>query len=209
MPGVPPPIHHSASLPNLHHPRPQLSQAKVKSRRGHVRQVIDLTSSPSPPPAPSQHSHPSHYPGYPRPGHPQYSQSSLSNQIPEEVSLRTPVCIGQLTVTALILYPTTYVNFHPPGAPTTPDHPDNNEYAPVRLTYDLEAKQRSPNAEETINITTPPYKVGDGPNDPVHGGSVFGVVEQKAATVLGPMLGKGLIKMDAKIRRGAANVSCL
>jgi SWI/SNF-related matrix-associated actin-dependent regulator of chromatin subfamily A3 len=87
-------------------------------------------------------------------------------------------------------------------------HPDNNEFAPVRLTYDPEAKQKSATGEETINIIIPQYRTGDSPNDPIYGGNVFGVVEQRVATVLGPMLGKGLIRTDAKIRRGASKVSC-
>ena len=37
-------------------------------------------------------------------------------------------------------------------------------------------------------------------------GDNFAVVEQKAATVLGPMLGKGLIRLDGRVRRGQPKV---
>ena len=41
----------------------------------------------------------------------------------------------------------------------------------------------------------------------VIGGETFGVVEDKAATALGPLLAKSLIRMDAMVRRGLSNVS--
>ena len=79
----------------------------------------------------------------------------------------------------------------------------------MRLIYDQLAKERSPSAEETIHISTPVVKSGEGEMERSFGGENFGVVEQKVATVLGPMLGKGLVRVDAKIRRGAPNVSLL
>lgn len=84
--------------------------------------------------------------------------------------------------------------------------PDSDEFAAVRLRYDPLAKERSPTAEETIHILTPQIRVGEGPDEKTYGGENFGVVEQKVATVLGPMLGKGLIRVDAKVRRGMPNV---
>ncbi len=44
------------------------------------------------------------------------------------------------------------------------------------------------------------------PSGEIVQGENFGVVEQKAANVLGPMLGKGLIRVDAKVRRAVPNV---
>ncbi|KIJ45051.1 hypothetical protein M422DRAFT_29907 [Sphaerobolus stellatus SS14] len=211
VPG-PPAIPHSISVPNLHHPKPQPAQPKAKSRRGHVRQVIELTSSPSPPPPPGPgqppHPHLMAHPGqYVHPGHHLHQSSAL-----QDVPARTPVCIGQLTVTALILYPTHYVNMRSPGQPLDPTLPPDEqqgEFASVRLRYDQLAKERNPLAEETIHILTPQWKVGEGDNEKVCGGDNFGVVEQRVATVLGPMLGKGLIRVDAKIRRGAPNLPIL
>ena len=112
---------------------------------------------------------------------------------------KTPVCIGQLTVTALVLYPISYLQT-PPIAENVPEA----AWATVRLQHDPIAKQRSPNSEETVHIKTPPTRTAAGE---ILVGENFGVVEQKVATVLGPMLGKGLIRIDAKVRRGSPNVS--
>ncbi|KIJ22768.1 hypothetical protein M422DRAFT_276753, partial [Sphaerobolus stellatus SS14] len=128
VPG-PPALPHSISVPNLHHPKPHPPQPKAKSRRGHVRQVIDLTSSPSPPPSagPGQPPHP-----HPMARSGQYAPLSTGSAVHqnsklEEVPPRTPVCIGQLTVTALILYPTHYVNIRPPGQPPDPTLPPDEQ----------------------------------------------------------------------------------
>jgi hypothetical protein len=139
-----------------------------------VRQVIDLTSSPSPPPR--QHS---------------FQTNTLSPDLPP----KTPVCIGQLTVTALILYPNSYL-VPTPGAV-------QHEFAPVRLQYEPILQKQNNNNNNTINIKTPSSR---NLNGEVVAGEQFGVVEQKVATSLGPMLGKGLIRLDAKIRKGPSNV---
>ena len=129
-------------------------------------------------------------------------------QLPPEVPARTPVCIGQLVVTALVLYPIPYLNHHSSGMSTDPNMPsESDDFAPVRLRYDPLAKERSATGDETIHILTPQTKYGDGADEKLFGGDNFGVVEQRVATVLGPMLGKGLIRVDAKIRRGIPNVS--
>ncbi|KAJ7225691.1 SNF2 family N-terminal domain-containing protein [Mycena pura] len=77
------------------------------------------------------------------------------------------------------------------------------EWAVVRLQYEHSTTKASP---ETIHIKSPP---GRGPNGEQSTGDVFGVVEQKVATALGPMLGKGLIRLDAKVRKGPANLPIL
>jgi len=137
------------------------------------RQVIDLTGSPSPPP-----------PTMPR----QPSQPPLPADLPP----KTPVCIGQLTVTALVLYPVAYLS---------PQNPGETEWAYVRLQYEHNPNKAT--SKETIHIRTPSTKGPSGENVP---GEIFGVVEQKVADLLGPMLGKGLIRLDAKIRKGTGNV---
>ncbi|PIL31733.1 hypothetical protein GSI_06437 [Ganoderma sinense ZZ0214-1] len=104
---------------------------------------------------------------------------------------KTPVCIGNLSATALVLYPIPYLN--------PPDYSSQDfEWAPVRLQY--EHLENKPSGQsETINIRPPSVKGSSGEIVP---GETFAVVEQKIATHLGPMLGKGLIRLDAKIRRG-------
>ncbi|KAJ7092552.1 SNF2 family N-terminal domain-containing protein [Mycena epipterygia] len=148
-------------------PPPRLSSGAPDPR------VIDLTGSPSPPPnlmAPPP---------------------VLSADLPP----KTPVCIGQLGVTALVLYPVPYL------LPTTAI---NDEWAPVRLQY--EHNPNKPGGAETIHIKAPQ---GRAPNGDQFLGEAFGVVEQKVATALGPMLGKGLIRLDAKVRKGPPNLPIL
>lgn len=117
------------------------------------------------------------------------------NSLPPELPPKTPVCIGQLTVTALVLYPVPYLLPHnPPSGPP--------EWVPVRLQY--EHAPNKPGGSETIHIKAPQMR---GPNGEISAGDAFGVIEQKVATSLGPMLGKGLIRLDAKVRKGPQNVS--
>ncbi|THH02609.1 hypothetical protein EW026_g285 [Hermanssonia centrifuga] len=145
-------------------------------------QVIDLTSSPSPPPMLN------------RPPH-LVSPGSLPPDLPP----KTPVCIGQLTVTALVLYPVNYL--HPQSSSGIPD----SEWAPVRMSYEHNAAGK-PGNSETIHIRTPNTNSPSGEGTQ---GENFGVVEQKVATFLGPMLGKGLIRLDGKVRRGQPNLPIL
>ncbi|KZV93796.1 hypothetical protein EXIGLDRAFT_612562 [Exidia glandulosa HHB12029] len=106
----------------------------------------------------------------------------------------TPVCIGQLTVTALVLNPVDYLKIdenHPPPNPLS------DEWAPVRLRCE-DPDKRKKSGEETIYIHVPQLRLPDGR---ICGNENFGVVEQKVANTLGPMLSKALIKVDARIRR--------
>ena len=159
------------------------------SSQSAVRQVIDLTGSPSPPPS----SRPSQPPPQPPPS--QQLQPGQGN-LPADVPPKTPVCIGVLHATALVLYPIPYLN--------PPDYgPQDFDWAPVRLQYE-HVDSKPSGSSETINIRPPSVK---GPNGEIIPGETFAVVEQKVATHLGPMLGKGLIRLDAKIRRGSRTVS--
>ena len=139
-----------------------------------VNNVIDLTHSPSPPSSPLP----------------------LSNPLPDDLSPRTPVCIGQIAVTALVLYPVPYLQAHDPTRA-------EGDWASVRLQYEHNP-HKPPGTTETIHIKTPHIKTLTGE---LSQGEAFGVVEQKVAAHLGPMLGKGLIRLDAQVRRGMPNVS--
>ena len=115
--------------------------------------------------------------------------------LPPELPPKTPVCIGQLTVTALILYPIPYI---------APLNPGETEWAGVRLQYEHTVNSANKTqTKETIHIKSPSGRTPNGEN---YAGEVFGVVEQKVADFLGPMLGKGPIRLDAKIRKGTGNV---
>ena len=165
----------SGAPSSSHHMASGLSK-NVPSVAPSDRQVIDLTGSPSPPPQ----SIPQHL-----------SKSPLPDDLPP----KTPVCIGQLTVTALVLYPVLYLR---------PQDPSSNdaEWATVQLRY--EHNPNKPGGAETIHIVTPRTRA---PNGEAVQGEGFGVVEQKVAASLGPMLGKGLIRLDGKVRKGMPNVS--
>lgn len=114
--------------------------------------------------------------------------------LPPDLPPKTPVCIGQLAVTALVLYPIPYLGSQEPRL-------DDTDWATVQLRY-----EHNPNkigGSETIHIITPRVRA---PNGEAIQGEAFGVVEQKVATALGTMLGKGLIRLDGKIRRGMPHV---
>jgi hypothetical protein len=113
------------------------------------------------------------------------------------------VCIGQLTVTALVLYPSQYLQHQPGQAESSSLDAD---WAPVKLQYDFAAKARNPNGDETIHIQRPRIKL---PSGEISTEETFGVVEQKVAKVVGPLLGKGLIRFEGKVRRGQPNVCAL
>ncbi|KAG5351081.1 hypothetical protein C0989_008066 [Termitomyces sp. Mn162] len=141
------------------------------------RQVIDLTGSPSPPPSIQQ-------------------QQATMPSLPPDLPPKTPVCIGQLNATALVLYPVPYL--------CQQDLSNDSEWAPVRLQY--ECNPNKSGGPATIHIKVPPARGLNGEQIP---GEAFGVVEQKVATAIGPMLGKGLIRVDAKVRKGPTNLPIL
>ena len=117
--------------------------------------------------------------------------------LPPDLPPKAPVCIGQLPATALVLYPVNYLN---PGG----EQPvgSEKEWAPVRLNYEHNPSKAS--GQDTIHIRTPTSRGTLGES---LGGETFGVVEQKVASTVGPMLGKGLIRLEAKVRKGMQNVS--
>ncbi|KAI0785070.1 P-loop containing nucleoside triphosphate hydrolase protein [Abortiporus biennis] len=172
----------SASISAINPARPPITPPTLPPSQSmsnaSARQIIDLTNSPSPPPT-------------------QSSSQSMSGPLPDELPPKTPVCIGQLTVTALVLYPIGYLQPIPTGCL-------DSEWAPIRLSYEHNANK--PGAQETIHIRTPNTSTSTGQNVP---GENFGVVEQKVATILGPMLGKGLIRLDGRVRRGQPNLPIL
>jgi len=132
------------------------------------RDIIDLTSSPSPPPM--------------------TRFSSASQPLPPpDLPPKTPVCIGQLSATALILYPILY---------TMPQTPAVPEWVPVRFEYESSKTA----GKEAIHIKSPSARGPSGESMP---GETFGMIEQKVANHLGPMLGRGLIRLDSKICRGS------
>ena len=171
LPYLPPDSDASPHLLPMH-PPPQPFSTAQNPAESTPHQVIDLTGgSPSPEPQ-----------GW---------------NLPPDLPPKTPVCIGQLAVTALVLYPVNYLN---PGG----EQPlgSEKEWAPVRLNYEHNPSKAS--GQDTINIRAPTSR---GPLGESLGGETFGVVEQKIASTVGPMLGKGLIRLEGKVRKGYPNVS--
>jgi SWI/SNF-related matrix-associated actin-dependent regulator of chromatin subfamily A3 len=117
--------------------------------------------------------------------------------LPPDLPQKAPVCIGQLAATALVLYPVNYLN---PGGEQSLG--SEKEWAPVRLNYEHNPTKTS--GQDTIHIRAPTSRGVLGES---LGGETFGVVEQKIASTVGPMLGKGLIRLEAKVRKGMPNVS--
>uniref|UniRef100_A0A0W0FGG1 Dna repair protein rad5 n=1 Tax=Moniliophthora roreri TaxID=221103 RepID=A0A0W0FGG1_MONRR len=152
-------------LPSRSVPPPHFYQPPQHHHNGdRSSQVIDLTgSTPSPPPR----------------------SAALSI---EHLPPKTPVCIGQLHATALILYPSAY---------TVSLDPTIEEWVPVKLEYAHEPHK--PTGPDTIHIKTPALK---GLNGEVLNSEVFGFVDQKHAKVLGGMLGKSLIRLEGKVKKG-------
>ena len=72
----------------------------------------------------------------------------------------------------------------------------------VKLRYDASKKRRgggvAGNGDQTINIASPTTAAGPGED--------FGVVDQKAANVLAPLMERGLIRLEARVFKGSENV---
>jgi hypothetical protein len=122
----------------------------------------------------------------------------LHGNLPPDLPLKTPVCIGQLQVTALVLAQISYLDLsHYSGL--------DAEWATVHTEHTHD-DQRPPVYQETIHIKSPDRRNHMGE---ITAGESFGVVEQKVATALGPMLGKDLVRIKARIRRGCLSVGLI
>ena len=180
-------------------PLPQQQQVQQPHLPANPNVNLGLRSmQPTPQPLSSPHNPPEYAPhqiidltGCPPSPEPQ------ARSLPPDLPPKTPMCIGQLAATALVLYPVNYLN---PGG----EQPvgSEKEWAPVRLNYEHNISKSS--GQDTIHIRTPTSRGSLG--EPL-GGETFGVVEQKIASTVGPMLGKGLIRLEAKVRKGLPNVS--
>jgi SWI/SNF-related matrix-associated actin-dependent regulator of chromatin subfamily A3 len=114
---------------------------------------------------------------------------------PKKIDAKDVILIGELNIEALVLLPDPYV------CPTMPLHlhranfnsPYEPGYVPVRLQRDPKSK------EHVIHITTPLVK---GMNGEKSGGEKFGCVPEHVADVIGPMMAKVLIRLEASIERG-------
>ncbi|KAG8866814.1 hypothetical protein FRB97_003736, partial [Tulasnella sp. 331] len=158
------------------------SYTAAETARAPSASVIDLTTSNTPSPGSNNAAA-------------ALAQQGVDPTKQRKDSRKDVICIGELQVTALVLYPIAYLVSAPTPIP-------REEYVSVRLIYDAAVKKRSRVNEETIRITAPTLK---GPGGDQIGGEDFGVVEQRVANVLGPLMSKVLIRVSATIRRAAPN----
>lgn len=177
------PLGQRSPFPSLSHkppppPPPHASTSKA---------VIDLTSSRTPSPQAGPSRQPVQGP------HP-------SSILPPDLSPKTPICIGQLSVTALVLYPVPFLNSAHPNQPNAFE-----DWAPIRLIYEHTPKKAE--GSETIHIRVPIPRENEIPAGEPN--ETFAVVEQKVATVIGPTLQQGHIRLEGKIRRGLPGLPIL
>ncbi|CAE6420337.1 unnamed protein product [Rhizoctonia solani] len=119
---------------------------------------------------------------------------------------RTVMCIGELSVTALILYPIRYLAPSNTASDATPATASMPATCMVKLRYDSSKKRigsvvGASSSDQTINIASPTTSAGPGED--------FGVVDQKAANVLAPLMERGLIRQEARVVKGSENPSIL
>ncbi|KAG9118944.1 hypothetical protein FRC07_006271 [Ceratobasidium sp. 392] len=155
--------------------------------------AIDLTATPSPP---SNAPTPSAAPSTNTATSPNATASSSKQDS------RTVMCIGELSVTALILYPIRYLAPSNTASDATPASATMPATCTVKLRYDASKKRMGAmNGDQTINIASPTTSAGPGED--------FGVVDQKAANVLAPLMERGLIRNEARVLKGSENPSIL
>jgi hypothetical protein len=126
------------------------------------------------------------------------SSSSPSSElqswnVPSDLPSITPVCIGQLTAIAHVHYQANHLSLDGEKLGS------EEEWVFVSLDYEYNSLEM----QDTIHIRTlrPAGSLTDPPHD-----EPLGVVEQDVAKKLGPMLGKGSIRLDAKFHKGSLDV---
>ncbi|KAJ1301553.1 hypothetical protein OPQ81_008801 [Rhizoctonia solani] len=161
-----------------------------------------------------------YYPGYPPPpgSYPPPTSTAQTNpwtagvqkniaiDLTAKLESRTVMCIGELSVTALILYPIRYLAPSNTASDATPATSTMPATCMVKLRYDASKKRVGSvvggnSNDQTINIASPTTSAGPGED--------FGVVDQKAANVLAPLMERGLIRQEARVVKGSENPSIL
>ncbi|KAF8756200.1 SNF2 family N-terminal domain [Rhizoctonia solani] len=163
--------------------------------------AIDLTATPSPPTAAPTPTAPVSVSVSPSSA-PTPPAASTSTPAPK-LEGRTVMCIGEISVTALILYPIRYLAPSNTASDATPATATMPATCMVKLRYDASKKRMASvvgtsSTDQTINIASPTTAAGPGED--------FGVVDQKAANVLAPLMERGLIRTEAKVVKGSENV---
>jgi hypothetical protein len=109
----------------------------------------------------------------------------------EHLEANTPVLIGQLNVTALVLYPNPYLSAQRGGT---------DEWAPIRIAIDPNAKPPA----DALTLHIPPKAKGANPTAQ----DSFGVIGRQAGPTLAPLLSRGVVKLEPRIKRAATPNVC-
>ena len=109
----------------------------------------------------------------------------------EHLEANTPVLIGQLNVTALVLYPNPYLSAQRGGI---------DEWAPIRIAIDPTAKPPT----DALTLHIPPKVKGANPT--AH--DSFGVLGRQAGPTLAPLLSRGVVKLEPRIKRSTSPNVC-
>ncbi|CEL53826.1 hypothetical protein RSOLAG1IB_06607 [Rhizoctonia solani AG-1 IB] len=171
--------------------------------------AIDLTGTPSPPAAATTSApvaSTSSTNAAPASSTPSTTTPATSTTAAPKIEGRTVMCIGEISVTALILYPIRYLAPSNTASDATPATSTMPATCVVKLRYDASKKRMgslvgSNSNDQTINIASPTTSAGPGED--------FGVVDQKAANVLAPLMERGLIRTEARVVKGSENPSIL
>ncbi|QRW06026.1 hypothetical protein RhiLY_05025 [Ceratobasidium sp. AG-Ba] len=187
--------------PPAGYPQPAAQQSTAWATGIHKNSAIDLTATPSPPANLS--ATPAALPAIaPAPSTSTAVATPSTSASTSKQDSRTVMCIGELSVTALILYPIRYLapsNIASDATPATATMPAT---CTVKLRYDASKKRMGGmSGDQTINIASPTTAAGPGED--------FGVVDQKAANVLAPLMERGLIRNEARVLKGSENPSIL
>lgn len=109
----------------------------------------------------------------------------------EHLEANAPVLIGQLNVTALVLYPNPYLSSQRGGI---------DEWAPIRIAIDPNAKPPT----DALTLHIPPKVKGANPTAQ----DSFGVIGRQAGPTLAPLLSRGVVKLEPRIKRSTSPDVC-
>ncbi|KAK1228657.1 hypothetical protein PQX77_008251 [Marasmius sp. AFHP31] len=186
----PPPTSPSIFTPNQHPYHPPFAGPSTSSAFFPERQLAPrLPPPPSPSPRSSVDSNSKviDLTGSPSPP-PQARMHHPGPPSFEDLSPRHAVCIGQLHAQALVLYPHFYV---------LTDDPMVEEWVPVKMQHDHDPNKVPP---DTIHLKSLPTRT---PAGETLQSETFGFVDHKTARHLVALLARGVIRAEAKVRKGS------
>lgn len=105
----------------------------------------------------------------------------------EHLEANAPVLLGQLNVTALVLYPNPYLSAQRGGI---------DDWAPIRIAIDPTAKPPT----DALTLHIPPKVKGANPTAQ----DSFGVIGRQAGPTLAPLLSRGVVKLEPRIKRSTS-----